>query len=139
VRTLNDIVAYNEEHPDKVKYGQNLLIASDAQPGVYHPASAEPTIQSSRAAIDATLVADDLDAIVAPGNTYANVSAAAGYPTVIVPAGYANERNAFGVSFLADAFSEPRLISFAYDYEQATKLRVPPTAINDALVPKGCG
>ncbi len=139
VRTLNDIVAYNEEHPDEVKYGQNLLIASDAMPGVYHPATAEATIRSSRATIDATLLADDLDAIVAPGNTYANVSAAAGYPTVVVPAGYANEgRNPFGLSFLADGFSEPRLISFAYDYEQATKLRIPPTEVNAILVPKRC-
>lgn len=138
VRTLSDIVAYNNEHPDKVKYGQNLLVASDAMPGVYHPATAEATIRSSRATIDATLLADDLDAIVAPGNTYANISAAAGYPTVIVPGGYSG-RNPFGVSFLADGFSEPRLISFAYDYEQATKLRVPPTELNPALVPKGCG
>lgn len=138
VRTLSDIVAYNEEHPDKVKYGQNLLIASDAQPGVYHPATAEPTIQSSRAVIDATLAADNLDAIVAPGNTYANVSAAAGYPTVIVPAGYAGQ-NPFGLSFLADGFSEPRLISFAYDYEHATKLRIPPTDLNEVLIPKRCG
>ena len=139
VRTLSDIVAYNEEHPNKVKYGQNLLIASDAMPGIYHPASAEPTIQSSRATIDATLAADDLDAIVAPGNTYANISAAAGYPTVIVPAGYGgNGRVPFGLSFLADGFSEAELISFAYDYEQATNLRVPPTAVNDGLVPKKC-
>ena len=89
-------MAYNEEHPDKVKYGQRLLIASDATPGVDNPATqaaATATIQSSRAAIDATLLADDLDAIVAPGNTYANVSAAAGYPTVVVPAGYANRRH----------------------------------------------
>lgn len=140
VRTLSDIIAYNEEHPDKVKYGQNLLIASDAMPGVYHPATAEPTIRSSRAVIDATLLADDLDAIVAPGNRYANISAAAGYPTVVVPAGYTGEgRGAFGLSFLADGFSEPRLISYAYDYEQATKLRVPPTEFNAILVPKGCG
>jgi amidase len=137
VRTLGDIVAYNEKHPEEVKYGQRLLIASNAMPGVYHQAMAEPTIQSSKATIDATLLADDLDAIVAPGNTYANISAAAGYPTVVVPAGY-NGRNPFGLSFLADGFSEPRLISFAYDYEQATKLRVPPTELNAALVPEGC-
>jgi amidase len=137
VRTLSDIIAYNEQHPDEVKYGQSLLIASDAMPGIYHPASAQATIQSARAAIDATLVADDLDAIVAPGNTYANVSAAAGYPTVIVPAGYSGP-NPFGLSFLADGFSEPRLISFAYAYEQATRLRVPPTDMNNLLVPKGC-
>jgi amidase len=138
VRTLGDIVAYNEEHPDKVKYGQNLLIASNAQPGVYHPAMAEGTIESSRAVIDATLLADDLDAIAAPGPAYANVSAAAGYPTIVVPAGYQG-RNAFGLSFLADGFSEPRLISYAYDYEQSTKLRLPPTVLNEALVPERCG
>jgi len=139
VRTLSDIIAYNEEHPNRVKYGQRLLIASDATPGVYHQVMAEPTIQSSKATIDATLLADDLDAIVAPGNTYANISAAAGYPTVVAPAGYtSNDRNPFGLSFLADGFSEPRLISFAYDYEQATKLRVPPTEVNAALVPKRC-
>ncbi|MDQ3958183.1 MAG: amidase, partial [Actinomycetota bacterium] len=137
VRTLSDIIAYNEEHPDEVKYGQNLLIASDAMPGVYHPASAQATIQSSRATIDATLLADDLDAIVAPGNTYANISAAAGYPTVIVPGGYAGP-HPFGVSFLADGFSEPELIAFAYDYEQATKLRIPPTDRNERLVPGRC-
>jgi amidase len=137
VRTLSDIVAYNDEHPDEVKYGQNLLIASDAMPGVYHPATAEATIESSRAAIDATLAADDLDAIAAPGPAYANVSAAAGYPTVVVPAGYQGKAP-FGLSFLADAYSEPRLISFAYAYEQATKLRVPPTELNSVLVPKGC-
>ena len=137
VRTLSDIIAYNEQHPDEVKYGQNLLIASDAMPGVYHPASAQATIQSSRATIDATLLADDLDAIVAPGNTYANISAAAGYPTVIVPAGY-NGPNPFGLSFLADGFSEPELISFAYDYEQATKLRVPATDRQERLVPARC-
>ena len=139
VRTLSDIIAYNEEHPDKVKYGQDLLIASDATPGVYHQAMAEPTIQSSRATIEATLLADDLDAIVAPGNSYANISAAAGYPTVIVPAGYTAEgRGVFGLSFLANGFSEPRLISYAYDYEQATKLRIPPTVFNERLVPEGC-
>ena len=140
VRTLSDIIAYNEKHPDKVKYGQDLLIASDATPGVYDTAMAQPTILSSRATIDVTLLADDLDAIVAPGNNYANISAAAGYPTVVVPGGYTgNGRSPFGVSFLADGFSEPELISFAYDYEQATKLRVPPTAVNEALVPEGCG
>jgi amidase len=58
----------------------------------------------------------------------------------VVPAGYTGDgRNPFGLSFLADAFSEAELISFAFDYEQATKLRVPPTEVNAALVPKSCG
>ena len=136
---MSDIIAYNEEHPDKVKYGQNLLKASDAMPGVYTGVEAQATVHSSRAAINLAITADDLDAIVAPGPNYANISAAAGYPTVIVPAGYIGDKNPFAVSFLAEGFSEPRLISYAYDYEQATKLRVPPTSLNALLVPKGCG
>jgi amidase len=143
VRTLGDIIEYNEQHPDKVKYGQKLLIASNATPGVDNPATqaaATVTIESSKAAIDATLLADDLDAIVAPGSTYANVGAAAGYPTVIVPAGYGGNGNKpFGLSFLGTGYSEPTLIGFAYDYEQASRLRVPPTKVNAGLVPERCG
>ncbi len=142
VRTLGDIVAYNDQHPDKVKYGQTLLIGSNATPGVDNAATqamAQATIVSSQAAIDATLTADDLDALFAPGPGYANLSAAAGYPTVIVPAGYTNNgARPFAVSFFGTAYSEPQLISLAYDYEQATLLRVPPTDSNEALVPRNC-
>jgi hypothetical protein len=42
-------------------------------------------------------------------------------------------------SFVASAWAEPKLISFAYDYEQATHRRVPPTEINHALVRPQCG
>jgi amidase len=98
-------------------------------------------IEGAQAAIDATLIANDLDAIVVvPGNAYANVSASAGYPTVIVPAGYTGEgRGPLGLSFLASAYDEPQLISYAYDYEQATHRRIPPTEVNEELVAAACG
>ncbi|HYN36769.1 MAG TPA: amidase family protein, partial [Actinomycetota bacterium] len=140
VRTLSDIVAYNDKHPKKMKYGQNLLEASDATPGrrELEPAS-NAAIQSARAAIDGTLLANDLDAIVAPGPTYANVSASAGYPTVMVPGGYAEGANLpMGISFLGSAWDEPQLISYAYDYEQASKRRLPPTDFNSDLRKSGC-
>lgn len=145
VRTLTDIIEYNREHPDRVRYGQNLLEISDMTLGNMN----EPTaianrtvaIEGAQAAIDATLIANDLDAIVvAPGNTYANVSASAGYPTVIVPAGYTIQgKRPMGLAFLASAYDEPQLISYAYDYEQATHRRVPATAVNDDLLSAACG
>lgn len=142
VRTLSDIVAYNNAHPKKMKYGQKLLQASDATAGVDNAATqaqAQASIQAARAAIDGTLAADQLKAIVAPGPAYANVSAAAGYPTVEVPEGYtAQGRNPLGLSFLSTAYTEPRLISYAYDYEQASKLRRSPVEANPALIGKGC-
>jgi amidase len=143
VRTLSDIVAYNDEHPKKMKYGQNLLKASDSTAGTNDPATqaqAQASIEAARGSIDGALVADDLDAIVAPGPIYANVSAAAGYPTVMVPQGYAGAgKSPLGLSILSTAYTEPRLIGYAYDYEQASKLRRPATSANELLIPKNCG
>ncbi|MED4936031.1 amidase, partial [Heyndrickxia coagulans] len=54
------------------------------------------------------------------------IAAKAGYPSVTVPAGFAENGEPFGITFTAGAFSEPLLIRFAYAYEQATKHRKPP-------------
>lgn len=145
VRTLADIIEFNKQHPDKVRYGQNLLEASNATPGVMNPATngvtLGTTIASARAAIEATLAADDLDAILSTGAGHANIGAAAGYPTITVPAGYRNAAltQPFNISFLGTAFSEARLISYAFAYEQASNLRVPPTELDAAdHLPSSC-
>ena len=140
VKTLSDIIAFNEKNPDRVKYGQNLLQASNTQPGAY-PATdgaVVATRASSRAAIESVLLADDLDAILGRGPAYANVGAAAGYPTVIVPNGTAaDDTRADGLSFMGTAFDEADLLRYAAAYEKATQRRVPPTVGNpDLLV--GC-
>ncbi|HVE98513.1 MAG TPA: amidase family protein [Mycobacteriales bacterium] len=141
VKTLREIIEYNKQHPDKVKYGQNLLEASDATPGNEQLAIAQstPAIVAARAAIEAALLEGDLDSIVSFGPFNANVGAAAGYPTVIVPAGYTGDGTTpQGISFLGSAYTEPQLISYAYAYEQATKRRVPPTVFNSDIVPTSC-
>ena len=140
VKTLSDVIAYNKRFPEKVKYGQNLLEASNLTPGSMLLAEppAAVTRESSAAVIDAALAKDDLDAIVAPGPSYANVGAAAGYPTVIVPAGTVNDDTvARGVSFLGTAFDEADLLRYAAAYEKATQRRVPPTVGNPDLI-VGC-
>jgi amidase len=141
VDTLSDIIAYNEKHPDKVKYGQGLLQASDASPGreELFPVQAEPARQSARAAIDGALTETQSLAIITPGNAHANVGAAAGYPTVIVPLGYTDGgRHPFGIGFLSTAYTEPQLLGYAYAYEQASRARVAPTDVNPDLAPAAC-
>jgi len=82
------------------------------------------------------------DAVLFPANFGANPPARAGYPSVIVPGGFfPNPAKAsidqadpnfhpkdspFGVTFSGPAFSEPKLIGFAYAFEQATHKRHPP-------------
>ena len=43
-----------------------------------------------------------------------------------MPAGFVGHLPV-GVSFIAGKWAEPRLIALAYAFEQATKVRVPPT------------
>jgi len=141
VRTLTDIIAFNKLHPDKVKYGQNLLEASDATPGNSTAGipNAQASRQSARAAIDSTFLRYDLDAVLSPNSTYVNVGAAAGYPTLTVPAGYTgNGRTPLSLSFLGTAWDEPELLRFGYDYEQRSLRRVPPTFVNQELFPNEC-
>ena len=44
-----------------------------------------------------------------------------GYPDLIVPAGMTPEGLPVTVSFFGPAFSEPKLLGYGYDFEQATK------------------
>jgi amidase len=75
------------------------------------------------------------DAALFPANFGANAPARAGYPSVIVPAemfpnpasGLPPDFDAlpspFGVTFSGPAFSEPKLIGYAFAFEQATQWR----------------
>jgi amidase len=137
IKNMNDLVLYNQQHTDKVKYGQKLIIASDATPGVYDEPSAiasrTATIEAARYAIDSVLRDNQLDAYLTPGASYANIGAAAGYPTVIVPAGLAGA-TPMGLGFLGSAWTERSLIGLAYDYERVSHRRQAPTSVNPALL-----
>jgi amidase len=82
------------------------------------------------------------DAVLFPANFGANAPARAGYPSVIVPggffvptfsvpmpAGFTPKTSPFGVTFSGPAFSEPKLIGYAYALEQATHHRVPSPSV----------
>jgi amidase len=90
--------------------------------------------------------ADDYDALLFSGNSGAGTPAKAGYPSIVVPGGFFDPAAGLppdqvyppgfnpkpgpaGVTFSAGAFSEPRLISLAYAFEQATHYRVPPPSV----------
>ena len=93
------------------------------------------------------------DAVLFPANFGANAPARAGYPSIIVPAGrfpnpakasidaadpaFHPRRSPFGVTFSGPAFSEPKLIGFAYAYEQASRCRIRPDQ-NDASNTVSC-
>ena len=84
--------------------------------------------------IDALITDHKLDALVAPtsGATW-SIAAVAGYPYITVPVGL-RENTPSGMGFFGTAWSEPKLIGYAYAFEQLTKGRVKPTY--EATYPK---
>ncbi|HEY6890792.1 MAG TPA: amidase family protein [Solirubrobacter sp.] len=147
MKTLTDIKNYNAVHPaDATKYGQSQVIASDAtdltdpaQNAAYVTAR-DTQRRAAQQAIDNQLTrgtadpADDVEAILTPAGTLTGIGARAGYPQLVVPAGYAaGSRDPVGIGFNGTAYSEAKLLAFGYAYEQATKLRKPPSEINPSL------
>ncbi|WP_299034767.1 amidase family protein [uncultured Pseudokineococcus sp.] len=144
VRSLEDVIAYDEAHPrEALKFGQRLLEASaevdlsDPATAAAYEAARDQGLQETRAAIDTALrrtdadPADDLDAVVSASRT-TGVGARAGYPSVIVPAGYTEDvgRDPVGLVFLGAAWEEAPLIGLASDYEEAADAWLPPTEVN---------
>jgi amidase len=140
VRSLAELVAWNEAHADgALKFGQARLASSlakdlDKDRQVYLAGRRRDAELAGRLGIDSVLASHSAAALVVPSWRGAGLGARAGYPSVIVPAGYrSTNRRPFGITFLGTAWSEASLLAFAYDYEQATRLRRPPSLVNPSL------
>jgi amidase len=157
-RTLKDLIAFNEKNRDREMpfFGQEIFTKAEAKGPLTDPAYLK-ALRSSKAlaqaqGIDALMIKNNLDAIVAPtggpawttdllnGDHFTGGSstpaAVAGYPNVQVPAGYVYGLPV-GISFFGRAFTEAKLIRIAYAYEQATKHRQPPRLLPVADLRRG--
>jgi amidase len=95
-----------------------------------------------RAVVDGILTEQKLDAIVYPTSprrpgllsappeppgggreSGTNIANLTGFPDVVVPAGFTGDKLPVGISFFGPAFSESKLLSLAYSFEQMTRAR----------------
>jgi amidase len=150
VKSLQDIIAYNDKHKDQEMpfFGQEIMIQAQAKGPLTEKKYLDELAGNLKMArtdgIDATMDKYKLDAIVAPtgspawttdlinGDHFSGASstpaAVAGYPNINVPAGFSHGLPV-GISFFGRAYSEPTLIKLAYSFEQLTKHRRAPQFI----------
>jgi amidase len=143
-RTLAEIIDFNDRHADAtLKYGQKLLIESQ-EIDLDDPATAShyahlyaASVNESRTIVDTLLAENAVEAIVS-NSTTVEVGARAGYPSIVVPAGYLSAgRTPAGLLFLGTAWSEAKLLALAYDFEQAAAAWRSPEEINPSLFRRG--
>jgi len=163
-QTLADLIEFDQDHPELEGPWNDLIFefaeatnGRDADCAAIREATTPPTQQE----IDALMAEHDLDAIVALTNGPAwptnddpeegdlegrfaeffvgssGAAAVSGYADITVPAAYV-EGLPVGITFIGGRWDEPDLLGFAYDFEQATQVRVPPQfipTIGDDLFP----
>ena len=147
VHSLKDVIEFNEKNRDRelTYFGQDLLIKSQAKGPLtekkYLQALQKNHLLTRTQGIDLVMRKNRLDAMIAPTGGpawptdwingdhftggYSSASAVAGYPHITVPAGYVFGLPV-GISFFGGAWSEPKLIKYAYAFEQATRARQAP-------------
>ena len=148
VKTLADVIAFNDAHKDTEMpyFGQETFIQAQEKGPLTDDAYVEALAHCRRLSraegADVTFAKDKLDALVAPtggpawlidlvngdcsgagGNS--SIAAVAGYPTITVPVGYSFGLPV-GMSFIGKPWTEATLIKLAYAYEQAAKPRRAP-------------
>jgi amidase len=145
-RTLADVIAFNTQTPaETALFGQDLFEQAEATQGVEDPAyraAHDRVAAAARAAIDQMMRTNRVDALIAPtlgaawttdivngdhfvGGGASQLPAVSGYPHVTVPMGQVGGLP-IGLSLFAEAWSEAKLLSFAYAYEQRAHARTPP-------------
>ena len=147
VRSLEQVIAFNREHPDAEMpwFGQEIFLDSQKKPaltdGAYRNAARKAKRLAGPQGIDAALKGDRLDALIAAatgpawpidplngdhftGGGY-GAAAVAGYPSLTVPMGEA-QGLPFGLVFIGPRWSEAKLLGLGYAFEQLTHARRPP-------------
>ncbi len=153
MKNLDDIINFNKQNEAKAMpyFRQETLVDSedkgDLNSQEYKDALAK-TI-SSRNVISNLIAESNLDAICGVTNglaccidlingdydtgfSFSTPAAISGFPHITVPMGFVHDLP-IGISFFGNAFTEPQLLSMAYSYEQATKMRKPPKFLQNLL------
>ncbi len=150
VRTLEEIIAFNEAHADREMpyFQQEVFLASQEMGPLSDPGYSEALREAMRLSrdegIDRVMEEHALDAIVAPTGSPAwttdlingdrfhmgssSPAAVSGYPNITVPMGFFLELPV-NISFWGRAWSEPELLRIAYAFEQLNGHRRAPRFI----------
>ncbi|CAL5402251.1 unnamed protein product [Camellia sinensis] len=128
VRSLADAIAFNKKFSDL-----DLFLKAEKTIGMgeLEKKALGNLTEASKNGLQKLMKDNILDALVTPlSYNFRHVSgvlAIGGFPGISVPAGYDHDGRPFGICFGGLKGFEPKLIEITYSFEQATKIRKPPS------------
>ncbi len=138
MRSLADIQAWNNAHAgEALKFRQ---VHVDAAVAIDHDRDREAYRLARARDLELTTghllkaLGDTLDCLVFPGASGCSWAARAGWPSIVVPAGYRSDnRRPVGIMLVTRPWTDARLLQLAYALEQAHPVRRTPYEINPAV------
>ena len=137
LQSLREIQAWNVAHAhEALKFRQlhvDTAVAIDHEAA--HTTYEQTRSRDLRTATDAlqTALGDQLECLVFPGASGCGWAARAGWPSIVIPAGYtADNRRPVGIMLVSRPGTDARLLSLAYALEQAHPVRRTPFDVNPA-------
>jgi amidase len=123
VTSLADLIAWNEQNPEAIPYGQSLLIAAQETNGLSDPTyradRARDIALSIDAGIAAALCMNDADVLVAPMGAAAKCTGKAGAPVLAIPAGKHSSGTPFGLTLFCRPGDDALLLAIGAAVERA--------------------
>jgi amidase len=133
VRTVSDIIGFNKKDSiNRMPYGQKLfegIVADSATDSAFE--QIKNTLKNNgQEYLDKPMNEHNLNGILSINNYHAGFAAVAEYPAITVPMGYNSDGEPEGLTIIAGKLQEKFLLQWAYDYEQASKMRKMPENYN---------
>ncbi len=128
IRGLEDVIEHNRQHPEAMRYGQDLLEVSLSHPlseTEYEALVAKNRQQGSEKLLE-LMQTHRLDLLLAISNSLSLLTSTSGFPVVNFPAGYRESGEPVGVSLVGRPLQDPLLVGLAQAVGQQLNLRKPP-------------
>ncbi len=133
IKNIEDAIVFNrEDSVIRIPYGQQLFegIVEDSTTVEGLDRIKENLKAIARNYFDIHINTHQLDAVLSINNYHASYAAVAKYPALTVPMGYTDKGQPKGLTFIAQPFSERKLLQLGHAYEKATKERRAPVKYN---------
>ncbi|MGJ3235499.1 amidase family protein [Marivirga sp.] len=129
LKSVQDVINFNmEDSAKRIPYGQARFIGivNDSTSAEAFDSLKTRLMSEGKRYFETMMNENKLDAILSINNWSAGYAAVAHHPALTVPMGYEKSGQPKGITFIAEPYSEEKLLKIAYAFEKKTKAREMP-------------